>query len=63
MDHKLSDFSKGQRVESHPATNAWIRGDRYGNVTKVGRRLVHVKMDRSERTLKFFPKDLIPVTL
>lgn len=55
-------FTTGDRVESHPATNAWIFGDRFGEVAKVGRKYVHVKMDRSGRTLKFLPENLLPVS-
>ena len=51
----------GTRVESHPATNAWIFGDRYGVVVKVGRKYVHVKMDRSGRVLRFTPDNVDPV--
>lgn len=46
------------RVQAHPATDAWMRGDRYGTVTKVGRKYVHVAMDRSGRTLLFLPKNI-----
>jgi hypothetical protein len=42
----------GKRVQLHPATDAWMSGDRYGVVVKVGRKLVSVKMDKSGRTLK-----------
>ena len=31
----LSDFPKGQRVTTHPATDAWMRGDRYGVVVEI----------------------------
>lgn len=55
----MSSFRKGDRVESHPATDAWIFGDRYGSVVVVGRKYVHVKMDRSGRTLKFSPELLL----
>lgn len=41
-----------QRVELHPATDAWMRGDRYGIVVKTGRKYVHVRMDRSGRVLR-----------
>lgn len=46
------------RVQAHPATDAWMSGDRYGTVSKVGRELVHVRMDRSGRTRKFRPDDV-----
>lgn len=45
----------GDRVELHPATDRWIRGDRFGTVAKIGRKYVHVKLDRSGRTLPFTP--------
>lgn len=40
------------RVELHPATDAWMQGDRYGEVlrlTRTGR--AYVIMDRSARSL------------
>lgn len=48
----------GMRVEIHPATNAWIFGDRFGVVVKVGRKLIHVHMDRSGLVKKFSPSDI-----
>ena len=49
----------GDRVETHPATNAWIFGDRFGTVVRIGHRWVHVQMDRSCRTKRFSPDNLI----
>ena len=49
----------GQRVQAHPATDTWMRGDRYGTVAKIGRKYIHVKMDRSERTIRFTPENLL----
>jgi hypothetical protein len=46
------------RAESHPATDAWLSGDRYGEVTAVGRTKIHVRMDRSGRVRRFRPDDL-----
>ena len=37
MSHKLTDFIPGQRVQLHPATDAWMSGDRYGVVVHVGK--------------------------
>lgn len=48
----------GDRVELHPATNAWMFGDRFGEVARIGRKYVHVKMDRSGRTLQLIPADI-----
>jgi len=56
---KPSDFQPGQRVQLHPATDAWMRGDRYGTVTKCGRKYVHVTLERSGRTLRFAPENIL----
>jgi hypothetical protein len=42
----------GDRVEIHPATSYWLQGDRYGTVIKVGRKRLHVRMDKSGRVLR-----------
>jgi hypothetical protein len=44
---KLSDFKVGDRVELHPETDLWMRGNRFGMVEVIGKRYVHVRMDRS----------------
>ena len=44
---KLSDFKVGDRVELHPGTDLWMRGNRFGMVEVIGKRYVHVRMDRS----------------
>lgn len=49
-----SDFRVDQRVQAHPGTDIWMRGVRFGNVAKVGRVFVHVKMDNGQ-TYKFNP--------
>jgi hypothetical protein len=46
-------YKLGQRIKIHPATDAWMQGDRYGVVVKVGRDLVHVRCDASGRVRKF----------
>lgn len=53
----------GQRVQAHPATDSWMRGDRYGEVVKVIRRsrtVVVVRMD-SGRVVRFHPSNLMEV--
>lgn len=61
MDYTLETFVVGMTVSSHPATDAWMRGDRYGTVVKVGRKFVHVRMNRSGQLRKFHPSNLVPV--
>jgi hypothetical protein len=55
----------GKRVELHPATDAWMSGDRYGTIIKTTMRtanmldprdsaivFVTVKLDKSGRTIR-----------
>ena len=49
---EIPALTVGRRVELHPATDAWMRGDRYGEVVKIGRTLIHVRMDRSGKVRK-----------
>jgi len=54
-------FLKGQRVQMGAHTDAFMMGDRYGDVVKIGQKLVHVKMDRSGKVRKVSPRNLEPV--
>jgi hypothetical protein len=56
---RRSSFAVGERVQTHPATDRWMRGDRWGTVTRVGRRLVHVKMDVSGHVAKLHPSNIL----
>jgi hypothetical protein len=52
----------GSRVQLHPGTDQWMMGDRFGEVRKVDTKtgLIHVKMDRSGKTLKCKPEHILP---
>lgn len=54
----MSDYNVGDRIQLHPATDAWMMGDRYGEVTVVGREYYHVKMDRSGNIRKVHPRNI-----
>jgi hypothetical protein len=54
-----SHFERGQRVQTHPATGTWMKGDRYGTVVKRSSKYVTVHMDRSGRVLRFLPDNLM----
>ena len=61
-DHTADDFTVGQRVKAHPATDTFMRGDVYGTIDHISRgpkRLVHVKMDRSGRRNRFAARNLL----
>jgi hypothetical protein len=51
---KLKDFKIHNRVQLHPATDTWMRGDKYGEVIKIGTKLIHLKMD-SGKVIKISP--------
>lgn len=56
---QVSDFTIGQRVELHPATDDWMRGDRYGAVVRISRAgTVYVRLDKSGRTRRCRAIDL-----
>lgn len=65
MSHRR-DFPVGSRVELHPATDDWMRGDRYGDVVGYGRKSakfgghhpIKVKLDRSGRVKRYHPANL-----
>lgn len=53
-------YTMGTRVELHPATDAWMRGDRYGEIVAVVEKHGHVtsvrvRMDKSGRVLRLDP--------
>jgi hypothetical protein len=60
-DHTADDFTVGQRVKAHPATDTFMRGDVYGTIQRISgrKRLVLVKMDRSGKRLRFAARNLL----
>ena len=61
MANTVRDFKVGQRVQLHPATDRWMRGDKYGTVTKLGVKYVEVHMTTSGSTLRIQPENLLHV--
>lgn len=50
----------GTRVQTHPATNAWMRGDRYGTIEGTRGNKLAVRLDRSNKISYFTVENLIP---
>lgn len=61
--YRVGDFKPGQRVELHPATDLWMSGVRFGDVTSTGRVKVHVQFDRLKGTRLVDPRLIRPVLL
>lgn len=51
-------YTVGDRVQLHPASSRWMQGDRFGTIEAVGKRLVHVRMDRSAQLAKLHPSNI-----
>lgn len=49
----VDNLEPGERVATAPHTDAWMMGDRYGVITKIGPKWIHVRMERSGVTRKF----------
>jgi hypothetical protein len=62
-EETMSDFVKGDRVQLHPATDAWMAGDRYGTVAYGSKHATHVLVhcDRSDRIRRMRPQDITHV--
>jgi hypothetical protein len=58
MDLLLLTFNVGDRVELAPHLDRWMMGDRFGEIVKIGRRFLHVHMDRSEKTIHVVPENI-----
>ena len=55
---RLAVVWSGKRVELQPWMDAWMAGDRYGTIVKVGRLYAYVQMDRSGITRRVQPSNL-----
>ena len=61
MDNTIKDFTVGQRVQMHPATDLFMRGARFGDVVSIGRKVIRVKLDKLSRPISVAPRNLLPV--
>lgn len=61
VDPTCRAFKPNQRVKTLPHTDAWMKGDRYGTVERIGRLYVHVRMDVSNKVRRFQPSAIVKV--
>lgn len=71
----MTDPRIGKRVQLHPATDRWMRGDKYGEIVAVSTRYRHyldpkdwrnghtftVKMDKSQQTIKVAEGNILEI--
>ena len=58
---ELKDLNVGDRVQMHPATDCWMRGDRFAEVMLLGRSKVRVRFDRSSQVVDVNPRNILEV--
>ncbi len=44
----LNDFTKGDRIEMHPATGPWMRGARFGTVVGITKKNLRIALDHMD---------------
>lgn len=58
--YTIQDFKVGQRIQLHPGTNLWMQGARYGEIVKVGRKVLHVRLDVTfGKTVRVAPRNVL----
>lgn len=60
-DTITAGYSVKDRVQIHPATDRWTRGDRYGEIERVTKTRLHVRMDRSKQLVTFHPDNILEI--
>lgn len=58
MDLLLLMFNVGDRVELAPHLDRWMMGDRFGEIVKIGRRYLQVKLDVSGKVINVVPENI-----
>lgn len=58
------DMTALQRVQLSPATDWWMRGDRYGTILGIDKRpssgpVITIELDRSGRKIRLRPDDIL----
>ncbi len=54
----LNDFTKGDRIEMHPATDMWMRGARYGTIIGITRKSLRVELDHMAGIYRVSPDNI-----
>lgn len=60
----IDGYCIGDRVQLHPATDAWMRGERFGEIVNLTRLrnsapCIHVRLDMSGHTLRLAPDNIL----
>jgi hypothetical protein len=61
-DLMVKGFAVGDRVATHPASDLFMRGMRFGTIAKIGTKWIHVDYDTwPHDSVKVAPKDLVVI--
>ena len=64
MTYTLESFAVGQRVQLHPALDLWMRGARYGQVTRIFPTSpipLSVYVDTLARVVRLHPRNICEI--
>lgn len=57
----IHNFRIGDRVQLHPATDTWMRGDRYGTIVSIRNSILRVHMDISRKDIAVTPNNILEI--
>ncbi len=60
---ELKNLNVGDRVQMHPESDSWMRGDRFAEVVLLAHINVHVRFDHSSRVVDVNPRNILEVVL
>lgn len=58
---ELKELNVGDRVQMHPATDCWMRGDKFAEVLLLARSWVRVRFDRDQQVVDVNPRSILEV--
>lgn len=62
MTRTVYDIRLGDRVQLHPATDSWARGDRFGTVEGITRNgKLRIRMDKSGELCRTDPLNVLEI--
>ncbi len=64
MNYTIESFAVGQRVQLHPATDFWMSGAKYGEITRLFPTSpipLSIRLDVTGKIVRLHPKNIIEI--
>jgi hypothetical protein len=58
----IADFKTGDHIKIHPACDLFMMGETHARVLSVGRKLLTIIGQRSDRKFKLHPENVLEIT-